>query len=57
MWMIFPCNALFFLLNFLSAFNKGLLTLSLFMALVLRADYHYFSVSFNYLAFVAHRFY
>lgn len=31
--------------------------LALFMALVLRADYHNFAVSFNYLALVAHRLY
>ena len=36
---------------------RGLLTLSLFMALVLGADNHYFAVSFNNFALVAHRFY
>ena len=34
-----------------------ILTLSLLMALVLGANYHNFAFSFDYLAFVAHRFY
>ena len=33
------------------------LTLALLVALILRANYHYFAVSFDNLAFVAHRFY
>ena len=40
-----------------AAFYMRLLALTLFMALVLRTNYHNFAVSFNYLALVAHRFY
>ena len=37
--------------------KEGLLALSLFMALVFGTDNHYFTVSFNNFALIAHRFY
>lgn len=37
--------------------NNAGLALSLFMALVLGTDNHNLAVSFNYLAFIAHRLY
>ena len=36
---------------------RGPLSLTLFMALVFRADNHYFAVSFVNFAFIAHRLY
>ena len=41
----------------LAKLQGALLTLSLFVALVFRTNYHNFAVSFNNFALVTHRFY